>query len=268
MHGCPVEPGIELSGLLLRKIQAVVVISASLGLDGGDERCGYARKRLGMTSGRALRMEPASSLAGEVLIESHLPLPDLNSRFLWAAGGCIAGHVEASLQATLIMAPTTLAAERIGRDLQSRTGRGWVFVPGRQGALEPGEEHQVIVVAEPLLDELPHTDRGWHTLIVVRLPFDPYTSPLVQARRDVIHSRGGHAFREYQLPEAILRFKHCVRSVLRPENGPGRLIILDQRITSRRYGSCFLDALASPRAQVRRCPDGAFELLGKTGETV
>jgi len=80
-------------------------------------------------------------------------------------------------------------------------------------------------------------------LIVDKLPFDSPGDPLVAARIDLIRSRGGNPFMEYQLPAAIIALKQGLGRLIRKSSDQGVLCVLDVRIIRSRYGPFFLQSL-------------------------
>ncbi|MFA7158461.1 MAG: helicase C-terminal domain-containing protein [Kiritimatiellia bacterium] len=80
-------------------------------------------------------------------------------------------------------------------------------------------------------------------VIIVRLPFSVPDEPLVRARAGLIEAGGGDAFREYSLPQAILKFRQGVGRLIRTAEDEGIIVILDSRITRRWYGRHFLGAI-------------------------
>ena len=80
-------------------------------------------------------------------------------------------------------------------------------------------------------------------VIVVKLPFDSPSTPLVEARCESILSRGGKPFYEYSLPEAILKFRQGVGRLIRSKSDTGLITLLDSRLCSKPYGRSFLHAL-------------------------
>ena len=80
-------------------------------------------------------------------------------------------------------------------------------------------------------------------VIITRLPFAVPDHPLVEAKLELIQERGGDAFTEYSLPEAILKLRQGVGRLIRTRSDQGIVVILDNRIVTKAYGRAFLKAL-------------------------
>jgi ATP-dependent DNA helicase DinG len=80
-------------------------------------------------------------------------------------------------------------------------------------------------------------------VIITRLPFAVPDHPLIEARLEYIEARGGNAFREFSLPEAILKFRQGVGRLIRTRNDQGIVVVLDNRILNKQYGQAFLNSL-------------------------
>ncbi len=83
-------------------------------------------------------------------------------------------------------------------------------------------------------------------LVLVKLPFDVPTDPIVAARAETYDD----PFNEYSLPEAILRFRQGFGRLIRTQSDRGVVAILDRRILTKRYGRAFLESLPPCTVQV------------------
>ncbi|MFB0515906.1 MAG: helicase C-terminal domain-containing protein [Candidatus Neomarinimicrobiota bacterium] len=80
-------------------------------------------------------------------------------------------------------------------------------------------------------------------LIIARLPFANPTEPVVEARIEYLQEQGYNPFQEYQIPDAITRFRQGFGRLIRTSSDEGLFIIADSRVYRRSYGQLFLDAL-------------------------
>ncbi len=80
-------------------------------------------------------------------------------------------------------------------------------------------------------------------VIIDKLPFASPDDPLLQARMDDAKRQGGEPFAQIQLPQAVIALKQGVGRLIRDKTDRGTLIICDNRLVTKHYGSTFLKSL-------------------------
>ncbi len=80
-------------------------------------------------------------------------------------------------------------------------------------------------------------------VIITKLPFSVPDHPLLEARLERIRRTGGNPFRDYQLPEAVIKLRQGFGRLIRTKTDTGMVVILDPRIHTKAYGRLFLESL-------------------------
>ena len=73
-------------------------------------------------------------------------------------------------------------------------------------------------------------------LIIQRLPFRVPTEPITAARMEALERAGSDPFQSFMLPHAALRLKQGFGRLVRSRADRGAVLLLDDRIVTRRYG--------------------------------
>lgn len=89
-------------------------------------------------------------------------------------------------------------------------------------------------------------------VVLCRLPFRVPSDPVLTARTELIESRGGNAFTDLALPEAVMKLRQGFGRLIRRASDRGVVVVSDVRVLTRTYGSLFLNSLPeTPRSTKR-----------------
>jgi len=83
-------------------------------------------------------------------------------------------------------------------------------------------------------------------VVVTKLPFLVPSDPWVQARCEHLRAAGQDPFSDFMVRDAVLRLRQGVGRLIRRRSDRGVVVILDNRLITRRYGATFLAALPAP----------------------
>ncbi len=117
------------------------------------------------------------------------------------------------------------------------------------------DEHAVLFGTKAFWEGVDVPGEALSILVIVKLPFDVPTDPIVAARSETFED----PFSEYSLPEAILRFRQGFGRLIRTQSDRGVVAIFDRRILSKNYGRFFTDSL--PTCTTRVGPVGDLPQL-------
>ena len=84
-------------------------------------------------------------------------------------------------------------------------------------------------------------------LILTKLPFSVPSTPVLEARTELLERQGGNSFYELAVPQAVIRFKQGFGRLIRSKTDRGFVLILDNRVLTQRYGKIFLRSLPPAR---------------------
>ncbi len=76
-------------------------------------------------------------------------------------------------------------------------------------------------------------------VVITKLPFEVPSDPIIAARSETFDE----PFSEYQVPEAILKFRQGFGRLIRTASDRGVVAILDRRVLTKQYGRMFIESL-------------------------
>ena len=99
-------------------------------------------------------------------------------------------------------------------------------------------------------------------VVIARLPFAQAGSPIVEARGEKITREGGSSFRDYYLPEAVIKFRQGFGRLIRTKRDRGVVVVTDPRVVTKNYGATFRKSIPATVHTVT----GTDELLTRVDE--
>ena len=248
LRGAPIDVSTIIRQLLLERMQATVLTSATLTVDGSFE---YLRTRLGIDSAQRPVMKRLPSefdYTRQTILYLPRRMPDPRSPRFAAAVAREALDILRRTQGRAFVLFTSYHALRSVRDLVEPALDFPLFVQGtapRSTLLEQfrSTPHAVLFATSSFWQGVDVMGEALSCVIVDKLPFASPGDPITAARMEAVQLRGGNPFSDYQVPLAIVALQQGLGRLIRHRQDRGVLAVLDPRLKTMAYGRRFLDSL-------------------------
>ncbi len=255
LNAAPVEAAPILRSLLFRPGTSCVMTSATL--SDGRPNLAYFRRQIGADApdDDVLSLAVGSPFDFKkqmrVLIPTRMPDPK-DPRYDTELARWIRHFLDQTDGRAFVLFTSYQSLNRAAEALRDHCeSKGWELLTQGDGlsrsrmieAFRSGNKPGVLFGTESFWTGVDVPGDALVNVIITKLPFSVPDHPLTQARVELIESRGGSAFNEHSLPEAILKFRQGVGRLIRSKTDKGIIAVLDNRIISKSYGRAFLAAL-------------------------
>ncbi|RPH34748.1 DEAD/DEAH box helicase, partial [bacterium] len=249
----PSDVGEFIGPRLFREEASVVLTSATLSVNGSTE---YFQRRVGAGAVKPLVLDSPfdHSRQMKLCIARDMPEPD-SEEYARALPSWIMRSVDRSRGKALVLFTNSSLmrsmAELLAGAFSERGVRLLVQGPERSRHLLleefKSDVHSVLFGLDSFWMGVDVPGEALEHVVITKLPFAVPNHPLIEARLESIAQRGGNAFLEYTLPEAVLKFRQGSGRLIRSRSDTGMITVLDSRIVRKSYGRVFL-------ASIPHCP--------------
>jgi ATP-dependent DNA helicase DinG len=230
--------------------KAWIFTSATLG---DDERLSWFTAATGLDDAQTLRVGSPFDYAEHARLWVASPFPRPNDAAHPAAVGGLAAQCAAALGGRTFVLTTTLRvlpliAEALRQALLEAGVAMEVLVQGsqpRRALLQRFRSGRdcVLLGSQSFWEGIDVPGDALQCVVIDKLPFPPPNDPLVEARVKQIEARGGNAFTEYFVAEAVVSLKQGAGRLIRSESDRGLLVVCDPRMRQMPYGARLRAAL-------------------------
>lgn len=156
----------------------------------------------------------------------------------WDRGNLVLFTSRRKLLAALDRLPADRRAQVRAQGKQSKP----VLLAAHRAAIEAGEGSTLFGLAS-FGEGVDLPGRLCETVVITQLPFSVPTDPVDATYAEWLEAHGRNAFVEVSVPNATRTLIQYCGRLIRNEDDIGRIVILDRRIVSKRYGAGMLRAL-------------------------
>lgn len=258
LHAAPLHIGALMQRFLWHEKASVILTSATLTAAG---EFGYLRERLSAEDAHELALGSPFDYENSTLLFLAKDIAEPGDRHNYQRGieNCLIHLCRATGGRTLTLFTSYDQLKRTSQAISPVLARDEIIVYEQGEGASPHSllesfrftERAVLLGTRAFWEGIDVPGEALSVLVITRLPFDVPSDPIVAARSETFED----PFYQYNLPEAILRFRQGFGRLIRSQTDRGVVVVLDRRIMSKPYGRLFTDSLPTCTVQVGALAD-------------
>ncbi len=245
LHSAPLNVGPLVQDHILYKNDTVILTSATLRAAGSFD---YLRDRLQAHDADTTTVGSPFDYKSSTLLCLPSDVPEPNAPgYQTAVEQAVIGLAKAMGGRTLVLFTSNAQMKRTAQAIAPALTEAGIttLTQGSGGSrhqlLESFKSSQrtVLLGTRSFWEGVDVMGSALSALVLVRLPFAVPNDPIIAARSETFED----PFYNYQVPDAILRFRQGFGRLIRSKTDRGVVLVLDKRVTSKGYGRLFLESL-------------------------
>jgi ATP-dependent DNA helicase DinG len=245
LRAAPIDVSGVVREAVLDRFRTVVLTSATLAVDGSFA---YVKGRLGIGDADGLRVPSEFDYPRQALLYLPRSMPTPRTPGFAEAAAREAIEILKRSRGRAFVLFTSYAVMRTVQRFVEMALPYPILVQGtapRSTLLEAFRHtpHAVLLGTSSFWQGVDVVGEALSCVIIDKLPFASPGDPITAARIEALQAAGGDAFRDYQVPLAILQLQQGIGRLIRHRADRGVLAVLDPRLRTMSYGRRFLDSL-------------------------
>jgi ATP-dependent DNA helicase DinG len=255
INAAPINIGNILKDALFLSRKPIILTSATLSVQNSFK---YFKERTGIGEAKELKLGSSFDYENQVrmYIAKNMPSPDNITEYGHAVSERLKRYIGLTNGSAFVLFTSYSLMNIVYEELESYLNeKGFSVLKqgsglGRSKMLSKFKKEigSVLFGVDSFWQGIDVQGKALSNVIITKLPFAVPDHPIVEARIEEIQRRGGDAFLEYNLPEAVLKFKQGFGRLIRSRQDTGIIVILDSRIINKSYGKHFLNSI--PKCEI------------------